>query len=56
MTDIWLMLISVTLTLMQGHSGLAEGGKISVELSRQLKQAMQGYIMFHVAVTLNVQN
>ena len=33
-----LMLVSMTLTLMQGHSGPAEENKFSVELFRQLSK------------------
>ena len=35
-----LMLVSMTLTMMQGHKGAAKAKKISFELSRQLSKAI----------------
>ena len=49
-----LLLFSMTLTLMQGHSCSAEEKNVSVELSRQLCKAivMLSSILFHMTLTL----
>ena len=49
-----LMLMSMTLTLMQGHSGLEESGEISVELST--KQSNKHFRIKSVSHDLDFEN
>ena len=47
-----LILLSMTFTLMQGHSGSAEGTKNSVELSGQVNKYHRLYIRIKLATTV----